>query len=61
MIGAAGGPDKCKLVSDRGADATIDYKVESIREKVKEMTDGRGADVICDAVGGDVFKECLRW
>ena len=39
---------------------TIDYKTQSIREVTKEMTNGRGADVICDAVGGDVFKECLR-
>ncbi len=60
MIGAAGGPEKCKLVTDRGAIGTVDYKKQSIREVVKEMTGGNGADVICEAVGGDVFKECLR-
>ena len=61
MIGAAGGPEKCKLVTDKGAMAAIDYKVESVRDKTKELTKGRGANVIMDAVGGDIFKDCLRW
>ncbi|XP_022100704.1 quinone oxidoreductase-like protein 2 homolog [Acanthaster planci] len=60
VIGAAGGPEKCKLVSDKGAFATIDYKQENLREKTKELTQGKGANVIMDAVGGDVWKECLR-
>ncbi|XP_071960252.1 quinone oxidoreductase-like protein 2 homolog [Antedon mediterranea] len=60
VIGAAGGPDKCSLVMKRGAAHAVDYKAESIREKVKEFTGGRGANVIFDAVGGDAFKECLR-
>ncbi|XP_072050572.1 quinone oxidoreductase-like protein 2 homolog [Amphiura filiformis] len=60
VIGAAGGPEKCKVVADKGAIGTIDYNTQSIRDVVKEMTDDRGADVICDAVGGDVFKQCLR-
>ncbi|XP_033647630.1 quinone oxidoreductase-like protein 2 homolog [Asterias rubens] len=60
VIGAAGGPEKCKLVTDKGAMAAIDYKVESVRDKTKELTKGRGANVIMDAVGGDIFKDCLR-
>ena len=59
MIGACGGPAKCALVKEKGAVAAIDYNTESIRDRVKELTDGRGADVILDVVGGKVFAECL--
>ncbi|XP_071817833.1 quinone oxidoreductase-like protein 2 homolog isoform X2 [Apostichopus japonicus] len=60
VIGAAGGPEKCQLLEKRGAFATIDYKTESIRDKTKEVTDGEGANVIFESVGGDTFKQCLR-
>lgn len=60
VIGAAGGPEKCQLLKKRGAFATIDYKTESIRDKTKEVTDGEGANVIFESVGGDTFKQCLR-
>lgn len=61
MIGAAGGPEKCQLVEKKGAFASIDYKSESIRTKAKELTGGEGVNVIFESVGGDTFKECLRW
>ncbi|CAH1778203.1 unnamed protein product [Owenia fusiformis] len=60
VIGACGGPEKCELIKKFGAKYAIDYKKESIRERVKEITKGKGANIIFDAVGGDVFNECLR-
>lgn len=62
---ATGGDDK-KLESarDYGADHLINYRHEPIRERVKELTGGRGADVIYDPVGGDVFDasmRCINW
>lgn len=61
MIGACGGPDKCKLASKYGAKFTIDYKTENIRERVKEITKGKGVDIVFDVVGGKVLEESLRW
>jgi NADPH2:quinone reductase len=60
VIGVCGGPDKCNLVKSYGADETIDYNCESIRERVKEITGGRGVDVAVDIVGGKVTEDCLR-
>jgi NADPH2:quinone reductase len=60
VIGAAGGPEKCTIAKQHGADETIDYRAESIRDRVKELTDGRGADVVFDPVGGEAFDASLR-
>jgi NADPH2:quinone reductase len=60
VIAIAGGPEKCAVARDYGADATIDHRTKSIHERIKELTAGRGADVVYDPVGGDVFDECLR-
>jgi NADPH:quinone reductase len=60
VIAAAGGPEKCQVTLDHGADFAIDYKTESIRDKVREITDGVGADVVYDAVGGDAFDSAIR-
>ena len=46
-----------------GADHTLEYR-DGFRDAVKDLTDGRGADVIFDPVGGDTFDEamrCLNW
>ncbi|XP_020611230.1 quinone oxidoreductase-like protein 2 homolog [Orbicella faveolata] len=59
VIGAAS-KDKLDVVTSMGASATIDYNKESIKDKVKELTGGKGANVIMEAVGGQVFTECLR-
>ncbi|XP_067025800.1 quinone oxidoreductase-like protein 2 homolog [Acropora muricata] len=59
VIGAAS-KEKLDVIREMGASATIDYKNENIREKVKEITAGKGANVIMESVGGEVFKECLR-
>ena len=43
VIGVAGGPDKCAVVRDHGADIVVDYKSEKFEDVVKETTAGRGA------------------
>jgi NADPH2:quinone reductase len=60
VIATAGGPDKLEIARAAGADEAIDYLAEDIRERVKALTGGRGADVIYDPVGGDVFDASLR-
>jgi NADPH:quinone reductase len=60
VIGIAGGTDKCAIVRDHGANATIDHRTDNISERIKELTGGRGADVVYDPVGGDVFDACMK-
>lgn len=60
VIATAGGPDKVRVALDHGARHGIDYKAEDIRARVKELTGGRGADVVYDPVGGEVFDASLR-
>lgn len=60
VIAAAGGAEKCALTRDYGADHTIDYTRESIRDRVREITGGKGADVVYDPVGGDAFDQAIR-
>lgn len=60
VIAMASGPDKVAAVRAAGADAVLDYHDGGFRERVKQLTDGRGADVIYDPIGGDVFDESLH-
>jgi NADPH2:quinone reductase len=60
VLGAAGGADKLKVCRDHGADHVIDYRTESIRDRVRAITDDRGADVVYDPVGGDAFEQAFR-
>jgi NADPH2:quinone reductase len=58
---ATGGDDrKLEVVRRMGADHVVNYSSEDIRERVKELTHGRGADVIYDPVGGPVFEASMR-
>lgn len=64
VIATAGGPEKVAVALEHGADHGIDYGTEDIRARVRELTGGRGADVIYDPVGGDVFDasmRCIAW
>lgn len=64
VIATAGGPDKVKIALEAGADVGVDYNAEDFVERVKEITAGKGADVIYDSVGGDVFDKsmkCIAW
>lgn len=60
VIATAGGPDKLAIAAEHGADALIDYRKEELRERIKALTAGQGADVILDPVGGSVFDASLR-
>src|SRR5215467_6582756 len=60
VIAAAGGADKLAVAKSRGADELIDYRSESIRDRVRALTGGKGADVVFDPVGGDAFDQALR-
>lgn len=60
VIGTARGAEKRAIAEANGADETIDYSEEDIRSRVLELTGGKGANVIYDPVGGDVFDASLR-
>jgi NADPH2:quinone reductase len=60
VIGTAGGADKCAVARAMGADDVVDYATEDLVTRVKELTGGRGADVIYDPIGGDVFDASRR-
>jgi NADPH2:quinone reductase len=69
VIATGGTDEKLAVVKSRGADHIINYTLPDgslggFREQVKALTDGRGADVIYDPVGGTVFDEsmrCINW
>lgn len=60
VIGTAGSPEKLELVKRQGADAVLNYRDASWVERVKELTDGRGADVVYDPVGGETFERSTK-
>ena len=60
VIAAASSAEKCALCTSIGADATINYNSENLREAIKTLTNGKGPDVIYDPVGGDVAEPALR-
>lgn len=60
VIGTVGSDEKIQIAKDAGADYVINYRKDSFAEKVKEYTNGNGADVILDSVGSDVFRESLE-
>ncbi len=60
VIATAGRPEKLAVARQFGADETIDYRSEDVRQRVKDMTGGRGVDVVFDPVGGSVFDVSLR-
>lgn len=59
VIATASSDEKLQVVGEMGADHLINYSA-GFREQVKELTGGKGADVIYDPVGGDVFDESMR-
>lgn len=60
VIAAASGAEKLDLCKQHGADETIDYEKEDLKERAKALTEGRGVDVVYDAVGGDYAEAALR-
>jgi NADPH:quinone reductase len=64
VIATAGGTEKLEVARRAGADVVIDYRSDNWSEQVKAATGGRGADVIYDSVGGDIFDQslkCIAW
>jgi NADPH:quinone reductase len=59
VIGTASTEDKLALVTSLGADAGVNYTVAGWTDQVKELTNGKGADIILEMVGGDVFTKSL--
>ncbi len=60
VIAAASTDEKCELCKSIGADATINYQKENLREAIKALTDGKGPDIIYDPVGGDFAEPAFR-
>lgn len=60
VIAAASSAEKLQAARVAGADALIDYSEQSLKDKVKELTGGSGADVVYDPVGGEHFEQALR-
>ena len=60
VIAAASTEEKLDLCRERGADETINYATENLKERAKELTDGKGVDVVYDCVGGDYAEQALR-
>ncbi len=60
VIAAASTDAKCALCKDIGADATINYGTENIRDALKALTGGKGPDVVYDPVGGDLAEPVFR-
>jgi NADPH2:quinone reductase len=59
VIAAASTPEKLAVAAAHGADATIDYTKEKLTERVMALTEGKGADVCFDPVGGPLFDAAL--
>lgn len=60
VIAAASSREKLSVCVDRGADETINYSTEDLKTRAKELTDGKGVDVIYDCIGGDYAEAALR-
>ncbi len=60
VIAAASSEEKLDLCRDRGADETINYATENLKDRAKELTGGKGIDVVYDCVGGDYAEAALR-
>jgi NADPH:quinone reductase len=64
VIAAASSDEKLAFVNQLKPNALLNYGDGELKEKVKTLTDGKGADVIYDPVGGDLFDQscrCINW
>ncbi len=63
LIATAGSDEKCALAAAHGANHTVNYRTEDFAARVKEITGGKGVDVVMDSVGKDTFEgslDCLK-
>lgn len=64
VIAAASSAEKLEIAKAHGADDVVNYRDESLRDAVKALTGGKGADVVFDPVGGSAFEQsvrCIGW
>ena len=60
VIAAASSHDKCAFCRGLGADATINYTTQDLRDALEQLSAGKGPDVVYDPVGGDLAEPVLR-
>jgi NADPH2:quinone reductase len=60
VIAAASSDEKLELCKQLGADEVINYSEASLKDSIKELTGGKGVDVVYDPVGGDFSEQALR-
>ncbi|WP_237060161.1 NADPH:quinone oxidoreductase family protein [Microbulbifer sediminum] len=60
VIACASSARKLEFCREAGADELVDYSQEDLKGRIRELTDGRGADVIFDPVGGDYTEQAYR-
>lgn len=60
VIAAASSQDKLELAKSRGATHVVNYAECALKDRVRELTAGKGVDVVYDPVGGELFDDCLR-
>jgi len=60
VIAGVSSEEKAALCREIGADATLNYTIENVRDRLKELTGGKGPDVVYDAVGGDLAEPVFR-
>lgn len=64
VIAGASSPEKCAIARAAGAHDTVDYNAEDLRDRVMELTDDHGVDVVFDPIGDKLFdqaKRCVAW
>ncbi len=59
LIGTAGSDEKCQLAKSLGAEFMVNYSKEDFKDKVKEITGGKGVKVVYDSVGRDTWDKSL--
>ena len=60
VIACASTPEKLALTVAHGADAVINYARDDLRQRIRDLTEGAGVDVVCDPVGGPLTEQALR-
>jgi NADPH:quinone reductase len=60
VIGVVGGPEKVEVARTLGADLVVNRSTDDFVEVVKDVTSGRGADVVYDPVGGDTYQRSTK-
>ena len=60
VIACASSEDKLRFAKSLGAECLLDYSTQPLKETLKELTDGKGVDVVYDPVGGDLSEQALR-